>query len=607
MITSYLSPLLNHLWQSTLCVAAAWILTRALRKNFAAVRYGIWLAASLKFLVPFSLFVYIGSRLAWRANPVTAQTPWLSLAAEVGRPVSEWTVAAHRIASPASSPEIILIILAGGWLFGFAATLALWFGRWWRVRAVRQAATPVALTLPIPALCSPSLHEPGIFGILRPVLLLPESVTECIAPDEMDAIIAHEICHFRRRDNLTAAVHMFVEAVFWFYPLVRWIRFQLMAERERACDENVLQVGTDPATYAQAILNVCRLCVESQLPCVPGVTGADLKSRIARIVSPPLTKKLGTVSKLLLAITAAAAIGAPVTVGLLHPRQTWAQAAPPNDRPVVSFESVSIRPNVSGGPSTLFVHPGTVTMNDMPARSLVEFAYDVKSADQLSGAPDWLNTEKFDLEAKESEALAQQLDELPPGQREQELKQMLQSVLADRFQLKVSYETTVLPTFALVVADGGSKLTPTSLPPPDSPEAVAAAKAFAAAPPAAPPAVPSTGVPQPPKGFRGIFIEKGVLRATAAPVSLLADSISRNLGHQVLDRTGLTGSYDFSLEWTPKPGEFLNDQRVPGPPPDPSGPSLSTALKDQLGLKLVPQNLPARVMVIEHIEEPSAN
>jgi len=607
MTYASLSPVFNHLWQSTLCAGAAWLLTRALRENRAAVRYGVWLAASLKFLVPFAALVYLGERFGWRAAPVAAQPQWLFVAGQIGRPFPRQAAPLPAAALPASHWNVLLLLLASAWLFGFVASIVLWFRRWRHIRAIRRAATPLSLALTIPALCSPSLQEPGIFGSFRPVLLLPENIANGIDKNELDAIIAHEICHVRRRDNLTAAIHMVVEAAFWFYPLLRWIGWQLLAERERACDENVLQAGTNPATYAEAILQVCKLCVESPLPCVSGVTGADLKGRIARIVSPPLIRRLGASGKLLLAVTAAAAIAVPVALGLANPARTLAQSPAADSSPVPSFESVSIRPNLSGGPRTLFIHPGSFKMTNMPVRSLVEFAYDVKSADQLSGVPDWLNTEQFDLEAKESDALNQQLDKLPPEQREQQLKRMLQSVLADRFKLKVSYETKVLPTYALFVADGGAKLTPTSLPPPDSPGAIAAAKAFTNPPAVPPPPDPSTGVPPPPKGFRGMFMVKGQLVATAAPVSQLADSISRNLGHQVLDQTGLTGSYDFTLKWTPKPGELLNGPLMPGPAPDPSGPTLSTALEEQLGLKLVPQDRPARVMVIDHVEEPSAN
>ncbi len=85
--------------------------------------------------------------------------------------------------------------------------------------------------------------EPGVFGILRPVLLLPEGITDRLTPAQLEAVIAHELCHVRRRDNLTAAIHMVVETVFWFHPLVWWIRARLVEERERACDEEVLRAG----------------------------------------------------------------------------------------------------------------------------------------------------------------------------------------------------------------------------------------------------------------------------------------------------------------------------------------------------------------------------
>ncbi len=512
ILHTYLSPLLNHLWQSTFCVIAAWILTRALANNRAAVRYCVWLASSLKFLVPFSALVYIGERFGWRAAPVASQPRWLSVAGEIGRPFVAQAPVLPPASVPASSSGIFLPLLASAWFFGFVVSLALWFWRWRQIRAIRHAATPVALALPIPALSSPSLHEPGIFGIFRPILLLPEGIAGRIAANELDAIVVHEICHVRRRDNLTAAAHMFVEAVFWFYPLVRWIRSRLIAERERACDEGVLRIGTDPATYAGAILRVCKLYVESPLACVYGVTGADLKRRIARIVSPPRIRQLGAARIILLALTATAAIAGPVTLGLMNPTRTLAQSSPAASGPAPSFESVSIKPSAAEGQPGLLIHPGSFTMTSMPVRSLVEFAYGVNSADQLSGVPDWLNNEKFDLDAKEGDALARQIGNLSFEQSSELLRFMLQSVLADRFKLKVSYQTKVLPTFALFVADGGSKLTPTSqppvppLPPPPplgSLENVGAAKE----PPPFPQAPdPATGLPSLPKGFHGMVV-----------------------------------------------------------------------------------------------------
>jgi hypothetical protein len=108
---------------------------------------------------------------------------------------------------------------------------------------------------------------------------------EKLTPTQLEAVLAHELCHVRRHDNLTSAIHILVEAVFWFHPLAWWIGARLVEERERACDEEVLRLGGDPRDYADAILNICKLYVESPLTCVAGVTGADLKKRIEAIMT----------------------------------------------------------------------------------------------------------------------------------------------------------------------------------------------------------------------------------------------------------------------------------------------------------------------------------
>ena len=88
-------------------------------------------------------------------------------------------------------------------------------------------------------------------GAFHPVLLLPEGVADQLSGTELEAIVAHEVCHWRRRDNLTASLRMVVEAIFWFYPLVWWLETRLIAERERACDEAVVAAGCDPNAYAE--------------------------------------------------------------------------------------------------------------------------------------------------------------------------------------------------------------------------------------------------------------------------------------------------------------------------------------------------------------------
>src|SRR3954467_4860022 len=109
---------------------------------------------------------------------------------------------------------------------------------------------------------------------------------------------------------------MIAEAVFWFHPLVWWIGARLVEERERACDEEVLRLGSEPQIYAEGILNVCKLYVESPLVCVSGVTGSNLKKRIEAIMSNHKGHALTRARKLLLAGAGVVALAGPLVIGV---------------------------------------------------------------------------------------------------------------------------------------------------------------------------------------------------------------------------------------------------------------------------------------------------
>ena len=159
-----------------------------------------------------------------------------------------------------------------------------WWRRWGHVRAALRMASPLQLGLPIPAMSTPLRLEPGVFGMFRQVLILPEGITEQLTGAQFESVLEHELCHARRRDNLTAAVHMLVESQFWFHPLVWLIRVRMLEERERACDEEVLRAAADPRDYAEGIVAVCRYCLNSQVVCVSGITGSNLKRRVECIM-----------------------------------------------------------------------------------------------------------------------------------------------------------------------------------------------------------------------------------------------------------------------------------------------------------------------------------
>ena len=208
-------------------------------------------------------------------------------------------VIAAVASTPAAQPTTVWPwVLASVWVVGFAGVLFWWWRQWRPVRAALRQAKPIAARVrrttsrDLTVMSSPWTFEPGVVGIWRPVLLLPEGLVDRLTPAQLNAVIAHERCHIRRHDNLAAAVHMLVEAIFWFHPLVWWIERRMIDERERACDEAVLRAGKDPADYAEGILTVCRFTLRAPLACVAGVSGAELRTRIESIVRMELGTRM---------------------------------------------------------------------------------------------------------------------------------------------------------------------------------------------------------------------------------------------------------------------------------------------------------------------------
>ncbi len=217
---------LNHLWQSTCFAIVAGLLAAILRKNRANVRYWLWLSASLKIFVPFALLMNLGSRLQF--TPVAQK-----LATQIAAPAVSFTVeqiSQPFVFNPAPAPvtshpdsSILPFVVLGLWLAGVITIALMRFRGWLQVRAAVRASTPLGIPSTVEIRAAAGLLEPGVVGVIRPVLLVPEGITEQLSPSQLEAVLAHELCHVRRRDNLFASFHMIVEMLFWFHPLVWWI------------------------------------------------------------------------------------------------------------------------------------------------------------------------------------------------------------------------------------------------------------------------------------------------------------------------------------------------------------------------------------------------
>ena len=326
MIPDSLLPIANHLWQSTVFAGIAGLLTLLLRKNRAHARYCLWLAASAKFLVPFSLLMLVGGLVGRHSVVLPAPTRVPVLVEQVNE-LFVAGVPSGAVAMPHTSKSALVVpTLVALWAIGCGALVFSWWMRWHRMQVALRAASPVPLGIGIPALSSASILEPGVFGVFRPVLLLPDGIGDRLAPAELQAILAHELCHVRRRDNLATLMHMVVEAVFWFHPLVWWLGARLMDERERACDEEVLRMGSEAEAYAEGILKVCELYLQSPLKCVAGVTGANLKKRIEAIMANRPLRNLSLPKKVGLVLAAVLAIAIPVILGITNAPELRARA-----------------------------------------------------------------------------------------------------------------------------------------------------------------------------------------------------------------------------------------------------------------------------------------
>lgn len=238
------------------------------------------------------------------------------------------------------------------------------------------------------------------------------------------------------------------------------------------------------------------------------------------------------------------------------------------------FDVATVKANAAND-NRFMIRPlpgGGLTITGVPLKMLIMEAYDVRTF-QVSGGPGWMSTERWDIQAKAEGVQGQ----LPIGQT---LK-MLQALITDRFKLEVHHETREMTVYALVVGKNGSKLTP------------------------------HTG--EPPQPGERLRVRRGTLTVKQGGIATLVRQLTLQVGRRVIDKTGLTGEYDFTLEWAPEPGQG-GPESIGLPPTleplqasDSKGPSIFTAVQEQLGLRLDAQKGPVDIIVIDRVEKPNEN
>jgi uncharacterized protein (TIGR03435 family) len=277
-----------------------------------------------------------------------------------------------------------------------------------------------------------------------------------------------------------------------------------------------------------------------------------------------LAAKLGFGNKLRVAAAAGSLL-----FGLISTPPIRAQSTPTTGASLPSFEVASIKPNKVGHYSWKN-RPDGLSWTATNVGVLIFDAYGPRLPQQIAGWPAWSESAKFDIEARMDEETAAALQKLQPKEQAEQRQLMVRSLLADRFGLKVHHEIRMLPIYELVVAKGGPKMKESH--------------------------ATETNT-------NGI----GRLTAHGMPTADLTLLLTLSVNRMVIDKTGLPGQYDFELKWTPDSWGPAAEEFSWMLPESVSGPSIFTAIQEQLGLKLKPTKGPVDVLLIDHIERPSEN
>ena len=337
-------------------------------------------------------------------------------------------------ATESATVSFALLALLALWLGGAAFVALRWFVAWRTVNSMVRAARP-APGAPPDARITHADIEPAVARVFRPVVLLPAALLGRLSDAQLNAVLAHEYQHISRRDNLTARMHGLVETIFWFHPAVWWIGRQLLEERERACDEAVLDRGHDPGEYAAGILEVCRHCCAaarrhaSLLP-VSGAIAGDLTRRIRWILVGATPTSPGFFKTIALLTIAIAIAAAPLVAGAESDAARRRELLMINARNLEGAE-VLIRPAAgAGGEFDVRANDNILTIRNSSMRELVALAYGVEPRAVVGET--WVDAQRYDIRVRAPGAISDP-EELNPHA----LRGLVNKLLASRFDVEI--------------------------------------------------------------------------------------------------------------------------------------------------------------------------
>jgi uncharacterized protein (TIGR03435 family) len=617
--------LLHFLWQGAIVAGIAAVALRSL--SSAQWRYAVACTALLAMLAaPLVTAGVLSGRddasISLQGSPTAAvaTAPVASVLSESIRPLlTAPTDGANSSVSP-FEPRSLMPLVVTAWLAGVALLLARLAGGCWRVRRLRAfvftepvsrwqaAADAIArrlrLTRPIMIVDSDRVDTPTVIGWLRPIVILPIAAMSNLAPVQVDAILAHELAHIRRHDFLVNLLQTAAETLLFYHPAVWWISGRIRAEREHCCDDVAVEVCGDPVTYAEALTELAARSLTTA-PLALAATGGSLLARVRRLlhVSPDATAR--TSSRMLVAGLAVALVIVVGTVRAITVAQSPDTSGGRNDdgrfgpRDVNRLLGFELFPGPEPWPPgdprgarawgvTVRYATGEMPIMGSTARNLIRDAYGTRDM-SIVNAPRWLDEETFDLSIDSPLTVAAGIAD--PESVNASLRELFDRHLG----LVVHREQRELPVYALVKANADGRLGPNIAPSTND--------CFDARDPGR--RVLSRrvcGIEDNLTGIRAASVTFAEFAAAMRPTTPLAPKLP------LVDRTGLTGRYDFRLRFGLLPIAAIGS-RYPfvGAAIAPLGfRSFDSAVEEQLGLTLHKTTAPFEVLVIDHIQRPSS-
>jgi len=282
--------IVRHLIESTVFSAIVAIFPFLMRRRAAASRHLVWLIAASKFALPSALFSFVGIELR-------GLFPAHSFLFHTTIGLSSFAPSQAPAASAANSAGVLPILLLAVWGCGAVMMLSVWLLRMRaprglflapsesEIRTLDELARRLGVRGHLELRTTRERIEPGVSGIFRHTITVPEGLSGELEPGEFEAVLLHELAHAKRRDNLAVGFVHLLACLFWFHPMLWWIKRRLIAEQELACDEIALQYGAGRDEFASGILKVCQFHLARSVAGACGISGSSLKNRLEAIMS----------------------------------------------------------------------------------------------------------------------------------------------------------------------------------------------------------------------------------------------------------------------------------------------------------------------------------